>query len=86
MQPSTSGRTTSAASITIVTPSGQPLNAALPDLDQLDLDSPDFAPRDYQTAGRVLVCQGSKCKAKGALGVLQAVSAVAGASDTVQVS
>lgn len=35
--------------------------------------------------GRVLVCQGSKCQAKGALGVLQAVSAVAGGSEAVQV-
>lgn len=31
-------------------------------------------PQEYAASGRVLVCQGSKCVAKGALGVLQAVS------------
>lgn len=53
--------------------------------DMLDVSDPEYAPRSYEVQGRVLVCQGSKCRAKGALGVLQAVSAVAGGSDNVQV-
>lgn len=56
------------------------------DFDSLDLSDPVFAPRNYSDVqGRVLVCQGSKCRAKGALGVLQAVSAVVGSSDDVAV-
>ncbi len=52
----------------------------------LDLSSELFVPRAYPVPGRVLVCQGGKCQAKGALGVLQAVSAVAaGADSAVQV-
>lgn len=77
--------TTPATTAKILTLTGKAMPAQLPDLDQFDLDSEEFAPRSYETAGRVLVCQGKKCQAKGALGVLQAVSAVSGGSDSVQV-
>lgn len=51
----------------------------------LDISAPQYAPRDYEVPGRILVCQGSKCQKLGALGVLQAVSAVTAGSDAVQV-
>ena len=56
----------------------------------LDLALPEFRPRDYAGPAAapgscVLVCQGSKCRAKGALEVLQAASAVVGASPSVEV-
>lgn len=47
---------------------------------ELDWDSPEFAARDYETPGKVWVCTGSKCRAKGASELLQAVSMVAGSS------
>ncbi len=61
----------------------------------IDLRRPEFAPRNYQLAaptcegssacGRVMVCQGGKCQARGALAVLQAASAVVGSSGDVAV-
>lgn len=49
------------------------------------VDSPPLPPTLPPIHRRVLVCQGSKCQAKGAMAVLQAVSAVVGDSQSVEV-
>jgi (2Fe-2S) ferredoxin len=64
-------------------------------LQSLGLPSIDFdeeseavagaAPVTYPTAGRVVVCQGSKCLAKGGLAVLQEVSKVTSNSPDIEV-
>ena len=64
-------------------------------LQSLDLPSIDFddeleaaagpAPAAYPTAGRVVVCQGSKCLSKGGLAVLQEVSRVTSSSPNIEV-
>lgn len=46
----------------------------------IDFDNASYLPRHYESSGRVMVCQGSKCKAQGALGILQAASSVVGQS------
>jgi (2Fe-2S) ferredoxin len=55
-------------------PTPPQLQAVLEQPPALDLSDELYAPREYNVPGRVLVCQGSKCRAKGALDVLQAVS------------
>eukprot|EP00195_Chlamydomonas_chlamydogama_P010311 CAMPEP_0202893030 /NCGR_PEP_ID=MMETSP1392-20130828/2683_1 /ASSEMBLY_ACC=CAM_ASM_000868 /TAXON_ID=225041 /ORGANISM="Chlamydomonas chlamydogama, Strain SAG 11-48b" /LENGTH=276 /DNA_ID=CAMNT_0049577211 /DNA_START=54 /DNA_END=884 /DNA_ORIENTATION=+ len=72
-----------AQSLAIRRPNGEVVDFLQPP--ELDLEQPEFAARNYGATGRVLVCQGSKCRAKGATGVLQAVSAVVGESQGVDV-
>jgi hypothetical protein len=52
----------------------------------IDASLPEYAPRPYgDVAAQVLVCQGRKCAGRGALGVLQAASAVSSGSPSVDV-
>ena len=62
-------------------------SSSLPQAASIDLTLAQFQPRDFAAPSssgtstcQVLVCQGRKCQANGALGVLQAASAVVGAS------
>lgn len=48
-------------------------------------DEDDFAAKQFQGSGRVMVCQGSKCRGKGALDVLHAVSALSTNSPGIEV-
>ncbi|KAJ9519104.1 hypothetical protein QJQ45_007664 [Haematococcus lacustris] len=76
-----------ALTATFVTTAGQAMQVPIPvcDPNDLDLELPEYAPRSYEQEGRVLVCQGSKCRAKGAVGVLRAVSAITSGSEAVDV-
>ena len=56
-----------------------------PDLDPHLQFEPEFAPGCYEGAGRVLVCQGSKCQAKGAGAVLRGVAQLSAGSPGVEV-
>lgn len=51
----------------------------------LERAAPEYAPRAYTARAQVLVCQGKKCAAAGAAGVLQAVEAVTAGADRVDV-
>jgi (2Fe-2S) ferredoxin len=85
-------RTTAPAGSTMVLhgPGSNSVEVAVPDVDAplaaaSTWDASAFASMEFGGQGRVLVCQGSKCQRKGALEVLQAVSALASGSPGVEV-
>jgi (2Fe-2S) ferredoxin len=67
----------------------QCLEVAAPVVDQelaaLDICQSLPTPREYESTGRLLVCQGKACMAKGALQVLQAASHAVSASPGMEV-